>query len=84
MNTNSEQQDRFLEDLCVCSKALSAIAERLNAEGRPWDALTDAERRQVEAVGRRVETIDRQLDECAKERRLDGEPPTPVARGIRV
>lgn len=85
MNTrNSEQQDRFLEELCACSEELVVIAERLQAEGRSWDALTDAERRQVEAVGRRVETIDRQLDECAKERRPDGEPPTSVVRGIRV
>ena len=48
------------------------------------DALTDAERRQVEAIGRRVETVDRQLDECAKERRLDGEFAAPVTRGLRV
>ncbi|WP_303236799.1 hypothetical protein [uncultured Bilophila sp.] len=84
MNTNSEQQDRFLEDLCACSEALSVLAERLEAEGRPWDALTDAERRQVEAIGRRVETVDRQLDECAKERRLDGEFAAPFTRGLRV
>ncbi len=77
MNTNSEQQDRFLEDLCACSEALSVLAERLEAEGRPWDALTDA-------IGRRVETVDRQLDECAKERRLEGEFAAPVARGLRV
>ena len=42
MNTNSEQQDRFLEDLCACSEALSVLAERLEAEGRPWDARPSA------------------------------------------
>lgn len=85
MNTrNSEQQDRFLADLCVCSEELVAMVERLEAEGRPWDALTDAERRRVEAVDKRVETIDRQLDEWAKERRLEGEPPPPFVHGLRV
>ena len=43
MVTNSEPQDRLLEELSVCSAALSAIAEKLEAEGRSLEALTDAE-----------------------------------------
>ena len=84
MKKNSESQDRLLDDLCACSAALTAIAEGLEAEGRPWDALTDAEMRKVEAIGVRVQNLDRQLDECAKERRADGGSAMPVARGLRV
>lgn len=84
MNKNSEQQDRFLDALCECSQALSVIGERLEAEGRSWDALTDAEMRQVEAIGARVQNLNCQLDECAKERRADGGSAAPAARGLRV
>ena len=54
MVTNSEPQDRLLEELSACSAALSAIAERLEAEGRSLEALTDAEQREIEALGKRV------------------------------
>ena len=51
MVTNSEPQDRLLEELSACSAALSAIAEKLEAEGRSLEALTDAEQREIEALG---------------------------------
>ena len=41
MVTNSEPQDRLLEELSACSAVLSAIAEKLEAEGRSLEALTD-------------------------------------------
>lgn len=84
MKKNSEPQDRLLDDLCACSAALSAIVERLEAEGRPWDALTDAEMREVETIGARVQNLDSQLDECAKEQRAESGPTMSTARGLRV
>lgn len=84
MKKNSEPQDRLLEDLCACSAALSAIVEKLEAEGRPLGALTDAERRDVEALAQRVERYDRQLDECLKDVPSCGEGPISPSWGIRV
>lgn len=84
MKKNSEPQDRLLDDLCACSGALSAIAEKLEAEGRPLDALTGAERRDVEALAQRVERCGLQLDECLKGTPPCGEGPMPRAWGIRV
>lgn len=85
MKKNSEPQDRLLDELCACSAALSAIAEKLEAEGRPLDALTDAELRDVEALAQRVERCDRQLDECLKDMPSCGEGPiAPRTWGIRV
>lgn len=84
MDRNSEPQDRLLEELCACSAALSAIAERIEAEGRSPDALTDAERREIDALGKRVERCGRQLDECLKDSPSDGESSMPPSWGIRV
>lgn len=84
MKKNSEPQDRLLDDLCACSAALSAIVEGLEAEGRSWDALTEAEMREVEAIGARVQNLDSQLDECAKGRRAESGPTISAARGLRV
>lgn len=84
MGRNSEPQDRLLEELCACSASLSAIAERVEAEGRSPDALTDAERREVDALGKRVERCDRQLDECLKDSLSSGESSMPPSWGIRV
>ena len=79
MVTNSEPQDRLLEELSACSAALSAIAER-----RSLEALTDAEQREIEALGKRVERCDRQLDECLKDTPSCGKGPMPHVWGIRV
>ena len=63
------------------SAALSAIAERLEAEGRSLEALTDAEQREIEALGKRVERRDRQLDECLKDTPPCGKGPMPHVWG---
>ena len=84
MVTNSEPQDRLLEELSACSAALSAIAEKLEAEGRSLEALTDAEQREIEALGKRVERCDRQLDECLKDTPPCGKGPMPHVWGLRV
>ena len=76
MVTNSEPQDRLLEELSVCSAALSAIAEKLEAEGRSLEALTDAEQREIEALGKR--------DECLKDTPPCGKGPMPHVWGLRV
>ena len=78
MVTNSEPQDRLLEELSVCS------AEKLEAEGRSLEALTDAEQREIEALGKRVERCDRQLDECLKDTPSCGKGPMPHGWGLRV
>ena len=84
MVTNSEPQDRLLEELLVCSAALSTLAEKLEAEGRSLEALTDAEQREIEALGKRVERCDRQLDECLKDTPPCGKGPMPHVWGLRV
>ena len=75
MVTNSEPQDRLLEELSACSAVL---------EGRSLEALTDAEQREIEALGKRVERCDRQLDECLKDTPPCGKGPMPHVWGLRV
>ena len=58
--------------------------QRLEAEGRSLEALTDAEQREIEALGKRVERCDRQLDECLKDTPSCGKGPMPHVWGIRV
>jgi len=84
MKKNSEQQDRFLGILYECSEELSALAEKLEAEGRRWDSLTDAEIRLVEELDRRVKSVDLQLNESAKESRMSSSPVRTVRRGLRI
>ena len=58
--------------------------EQLEAEGRSLEALTDAEQREIEALGKRVERCDRQLDECLKDTPPCGKGPMPHVWGLRV
>ena len=44
-------------------------------------ALTDAEQREIEALGKRVERCDRQLDECLKDTPSCGKGPMPHVWG---
>lgn len=73
MNKNSEQQDRFLEELCRYSEEVSLLREKLEQEGRTAEDLTEAESRRLQEIDKEVTTIGLQLDECLKEQRLGTE-----------
>lgn len=73
MKKNSEQQDRFLEDLCRYSEEVSLLREQLEREGRKAEDLTESELRHLLEIDKKVTVIGLQLDDCLKEQRLDAE-----------
>ena len=73
MIKNSEQQDRFLEELCRYSEEVSLLMEKLEREGRRAEDLTEAESRRLLEIDKAVTTIGLQLDESLKEQSLTTE-----------
>ena len=73
MSKNSEQQDRFLEELCRYSEEVSQLREKLEQEGRSAEDLTESESKHLLEIDKAVTTIGLQLDECLKEQRLTAE-----------
>ena len=73
MIKNSEQQDRFLEELCRYSEEVSLLMEKLEREGRRAEDLTESESRRLLEIDKAVTTIGLQLDESLKEQSLTTE-----------
>ena len=73
MIKNSEQQARFLEELCRYSEEVSLLMEKLEREGRRAEDLTESESRRLLEIDKAVTTIGLQLDESLKEQSLTTE-----------